>query len=442
MNSDSSFDRESFQALLANAYSVQQSGMKPESLAAIIEIQRVVTSDGVAADYAMNLVAERARAVANASGIGVALLEGNQLVHRAGSGTALQNVGSQLTAVLSIAGCDHPRREILRVEDARTDSRIEAEICRQFDVQALLLVPIYRDRAMIGVLEVLYQEAHSFSEPEVRTYQLMATLAGDASALRVAGAERAPVSSTISRAVLRMNAQLQSLGHGLNRVAEVAIESRSHAWYESLLDFWRQLALQGTAVKGKLSRIRLPEWHWPETSKPKFRWSHIALPALRWPRLRVNMQWRNNANLIWNVAAVSLVLALAMIAAVARHYSTVLPVAESSPAAVTPVPAQTPLLPEQQPAAIPAVKTRAAAVHDADAPSASFKRLRVGKDEVDYVADDVTIRQFRPVPAPKKARRASKQVRIGEDVTVRYFNSAPAAGRPTATDTTEQAVKD
>ena len=46
MNTDQSFDRESFQSLLANAFSVQQSGMTPESLAAIIEIQRVVAGAG------------------------------------------------------------------------------------------------------------------------------------------------------------------------------------------------------------------------------------------------------------------------------------------------------------------------------------------------------------------------------------------------------------
>ena len=129
MNTHQSFDRESFQSLLANAFSVQQSGMAPESLAAIIEIQRVVTGDGVDAGYAMNLLVERARGIADASGIGIAVLEGNQLVHRAGSGTALENVGSQLTAVFSSAAHDHPRKEILRVENAATDSRIEGEIC-------------------------------------------------------------------------------------------------------------------------------------------------------------------------------------------------------------------------------------------------------------------------------------------------------------------------
>ena len=438
MNADSSFDRESFQSLLANAYSVQQSGISPESLAAIIEIQRVVATEDVDALCAMNLVAERARMVASASGIGVALLEGNQLVHRAGSGAGQQNVGSQLTAVLSIAACDHPRREILRVEDARTDSRIEAEICRQFDVQALLMVPIYRDQAMIGVLEVLFQEPHAFTEPETRTYQLMATLAGDASALQVAGPERVPVSSTVSRALLRMNSQVQSLAQGLQRNAEISVQSGARVWYQSLFAKLQQFAQVGTSVKENVRRIRMPKWSWPTTPllmRPR------ALPKLRWPAALSNIQWRNRQNAIWNGAAISLVLALAVIAAVARHYST-LPLAQSSRGVATPAASQAVTLPQQQTDATPVLKAKTAPIPDASAPNSGFQRVRVGKNEVDYVAEDVTVRQFRPQATPKKNGAWSKQVNIGEDVTVRYFNSAPATGRPTLTEAAEQTVKD
>lgn len=442
MNPDSSFDRESFQSLLANAYSVQQSGMDPESLAAIIEIQRVVTADDVDAVYAMNLVAERARLVANASGIGVALLDGNHLVHRAGSGAALQHVGSQLAAVLSIAACDHSRREILRVEDARTDSRIEAEICRQFDVQALLMVPIYREHSMIGVLEVLFQEPHVFSEPEIRTYQLMATLAGDASALQPRTRVPVPVGSTVSRALLRMNSQFQSLAQGLNRKAQPAVRSERPAWYRPLFTSLQQFLAMQSSVKENLSRIRLPRWHWPHIAVPSFGWREIILNKRRRPGAASNIQWRNRANLVWNGAAISLVLALAIIAAVARHYSTLPSLAESSHNVVAPASNPAPALPQQPTSAMPVVRAKGAPVHDAGAPSSAFRRVRVRNNEVDYIADDVTVRQFRARPEPKKARAWSKQVNIGQDVTVRYFNSAPATGRPTVTETADQAIKD
>ena len=112
-------DRESFQSLLANAFSVQQSGMTPQSLTSIIEIQRTISKDDIAIDSALRLIADRAQAVGHASGIGIALLQENQLVHRAGIGSASQLVGSQLAAVFSASVNVHPRREILRVGECQ-----------------------------------------------------------------------------------------------------------------------------------------------------------------------------------------------------------------------------------------------------------------------------------------------------------------------------------
>ena len=451
MNTHQSFDRESFQSLLANAFSVQQSGMAPESLAAIIEIQRVVTGDGVDAGYAMNLLVERARGIANASGIGIAVLEGNQLVHRAGSGTALENVGSQLTAVFSSAAHDHPRKEILRVENAATDSRIEGEICRQFDVQALLMVPIYREHAMMGVLEVFFNEPHVFSEPEVRTYQLMATLAGDASALPLVTAEKSIVSSsTLARALLRMNQQVRQLTVTRQRAPEVPSEARAESSYTQILSAVRKWdaraygAQLASSAAEHLRHIRLPKWQLPRARRPRLSWYKPALERLHRDLLLFQAQWpsRSRGKLLLNVAAVSVVLVLAIMAAIARHQSTILPVADSSSGNTTPLPAQPLSAVDQQIVAPSPLKPNASA-RDAGAPTASFKRVWAGKDEVDYISDDVTIRHFRPLPTPKKSSAWNKQVNIGKDVTVRYFNSPPLpTAEPSGQQASEQAVKD
>jgi GAF domain len=450
MNTHQSFDRESFQSLLANAFSVQQSGMAPESLAAIIEIQRVVAGGGVDAHDAMNLVAERAQGVADASGIGIALLEGNQLVHRAGSGTALQNVGSQLTAVLSHAAHDHPRREILRVENAATDSRIEGEICRQFDVEALLMVPIYREHAMMGVLEVFFKRPHVFSEPEVRTYQLMATLAGDASALPVVAAEKSAVrSSTLARALLRMNLPVRQLAVTGQRAPEAPTAARPESSYAKIISAVRKWdarayggKLAGSAAES-LRGIRLPKWQLPHLPRPTVSWRKTALALRRDLRL-LQAQWPNQlrGKLILNVAAVSVVLVLAIMAAIARHQSTMSPVADSSSSSTITAPKQPVPAVDQQTAAPTSLKPHAS-MRDAGAPTASFKRVWAGKDEVDYIADDVTIRHFRPLPTPKKSAVWSKQVNIGNDVTVRYFKAPPVpAVQPAAQQAVDEAVKD
>jgi len=452
-----SFDRESFQSLLANAFSVQQSGMAPESLAAIIEIQRVVAGGEVGAHDAMNLVAERAQSVADASGIGIALLEGNQLVHRAGSGTALQNVGSQLTAVLSHAAHDHPRREILRVENAATDSRIEGEICRQFDVEALLMVPIYREHAMMGVLEVFFKRPHVFSEPEVRTYQLMATLAGDASALPVVVAEKSAVrSSTLARALLRMNVPVRQLAVTRQRAPEEPTAAMPESSYAKIISAYAEIItavrkwdarayggkLAGSAAEG-LRRIRLPKWQLPQLPRLTASWRKTALALPRDPRL-LQAQWPNHlrGKLVLNVAAVSVVLVLAIMAAIARHQSTISPVADSSSSSTITSAKQPVPVVDQQTVAPSSLKPHASG-RDAGAPTASFKRVWAGKDEVDYIADDVTIRHFRPLPTPKKSAVWSKQVNIGNDVTVRYFKAPTVpAVQPAAQQTVDEAVKD
>jgi hypothetical protein len=448
MSTPDSFDRESFQSLLANAFSVQQSGMSPESLAAIIEIQRIVSKDDINADSAMNLIAERATKVAGASGIAIALLAGNQLVHCAGVGSASKLLGSQLAAVLATAGQNHPRREILRVEDARTDSRIEADICRQFEAQALLMVPIYRDGAMMGVFEVLFNQPHNFREPEVRTYQLMATLAGDASALPLQHSKQELARpSSVPHALWRIISETQH--HQIPR-AHVPQPVQQY-WYDSMYAKMSAAVRHATStarvpelVKETIARLQslsLPNLRWPRVSLPTFEYPRIPLRTLRW-RSAFHSTWSSRAVLSefrWQLAAVALLIVGAVAAPIVRHRSTSSAVNSSgqipSPAASQisspdPLPVSTTAKP--QPGTLP---------RDAQAPNRAFRRVRVGKNEVDYVADDVTIRRFQTGSATIETRPSKKEVKIGEDVTVRYFNGQhlPQAQPASAT---EQSVRE
>ena len=63
---------------------------------------------------------------------------------------------------------------------------------------------------------------------------------------------------------------------------------------------------------------------------------------------------------------------------------------------------------------------------NAMAPSPAFRRVQ-GPNEVDYVAEDVTIRHFITRPTRTRARSVWKQVAIGKDVTVRYFSNESTA---------------
>jgi hypothetical protein len=65
-------------------------------------------------------------------------------------------------------------------------------------------------------------------------------------------------------------------------------------------------------------------------------------------------------------------------------------------------------------------------------PGPEFERVRVGPNEVDYIADDVTVRHFIPTFARPRVPRAYEEVHFGPDVTTRYFSSKSAVGPRTA----------
>jgi len=171
MSNGMRIDRESFQSFLADAFAVQQSGLNPQTLATFVAIQRFMASDEFDLDTAIHMIAECALGVAQAAGVAIAQLVDNELVYRAGIGTAAEDVGRHIPAVLSASSPDRP--EILRVENAAANPRIEAEICRQFGAMSLIMLPIQHNHALAGVLQVLFNEAHSFDEHEVRAYRVL-----------------------------------------------------------------------------------------------------------------------------------------------------------------------------------------------------------------------------------------------------------------------------
>jgi len=180
MSNDSSVDRESFQKLLASAFALQQSQIDSQSLSAIVELERLIMRGELDLDGALPLIADRARNVANATGVAIGLLKGDQLVYRAGSGSAAAYIGKRVLATLTVSADRKVSGELLRVENAQTDPRIEAGVCRQFGAKSLLVLLIYQDRAVAGLLHVLFSEPHVFQDREVCIYRLMAGLIGEA----------------------------------------------------------------------------------------------------------------------------------------------------------------------------------------------------------------------------------------------------------------------
>jgi len=180
MSSNSRFDPEPLQSIFANAYAVQEGGIDADALRAIVEIQELIDANDSYPDAAVRLVAERARSLADADGTAIGILKQGRLVYEAGTGSAAHYVGRFVDATLCASRSRGTRLEILRVEDADSDTRIQSAICRQFGAKSLLILPIYCEDSLSGVLQVFFSNAHKFSDAEVRSYWVLTGLLGGA----------------------------------------------------------------------------------------------------------------------------------------------------------------------------------------------------------------------------------------------------------------------
>ncbi len=207
-------DRETFQQLLANASATQESQISAESLSAAMDLHL---------DGAMRYIVEATQKVADAAGVGIALLKRDRLTYRAGIGSCANCVGLQVAASLTVCAGAKTNREILRVENAQTDTRIEADICRQFGANALLILPIYREGAVAGVFDVRFNGAHSFEDHEIQTYRSMAEQV-EVALSRVAQLEHEPERPQAVEAALAAAADAASIPNVPVQVATPELE--------------------------------------------------------------------------------------------------------------------------------------------------------------------------------------------------------------------------
>jgi hypothetical protein len=394
MSSRPTLDRESFQQLLANAFAVQESRVDRQSLSAIVELQGLIAKGELDAAGVMHLIVDRARNVAHATGVAIGLLKGNRLVYQAGSGGASTFIGRHAMASLTVSTDIQASREILRVENAESDTRIEAAICRQFGAKSLLILLIFNDRNVAGLLEVFFSEPHAFQDHEVRAYRLMAGLIEEAIS-RAAQPQREKTVAAELPANPHAVEQISQKKKFPNGAGPAAVSVSKHPAYQ-----------HGAAALAGPREVAAPR-------RPALL---ARIPSQRAPLVPWHKRWE----LALAVCA-TVVLLICWIAYGGRGFGSRLGASAQpgSPAFEQPVPFQ--------PAkAIPA--TSISKIQPSPVPSkqrgsakTTFKRVRVGKNEVDYVRDDVTLRYFTNNSPPRRPVGGRKVAYIGDDVTVRYF---------------------
>ncbi len=376
--------------------------MNAESLTAIVELQRAVATSETDVERAMDAIALRARKVANATGIAIGLLKGDRLVYRAGTGSGVTYVGRHVMATLCTSGHNSASGEILRVENAQTDRRIEAAICRQFGAHSMLILPIYHDGTLAGVLDVLFDEAHAFEHGEVLTYRLMATLVGEAMSY-AARAEQKKTSADLSAVRQSVGLTRPLRGEALNDRASVVAATTNCVLYPARGTFMSRA--------GKLSVLmRLA---WAALNRPK-----------RFPLCKG--KWEMSVG----VAAVVIACWIGF-----SHRRPALISGVSGPQGSNAIEQQRPVAPRKR-----ILANDTSNVQTPPSPEPSERktsrsmppRVMDRNIRVRYLSDDVTVRYFTRKPAPQQVLDRNTRVRyLSDDVTVRYVTPEPPVSQST-----------
>ena len=127
-------------------------------------------------DEVLQLVADRAQVITGCDGVMIALSEGASIVCRASSGQLLVERGVHLvTASEFLQDCVDSGR-ILRCDDCQVDARVELDLCQLVGARSTVLVPLRGRQAPLGVLQAFARAPFSFTDDDVRCFDLFAEL--------------------------------------------------------------------------------------------------------------------------------------------------------------------------------------------------------------------------------------------------------------------------
>lgn len=150
-------------------------GIGTDRLEAIVETLNRINAADPTLDQVLEMVLDRARELTGAGGAVVELADEDEMVYRAASGRAVNNVGMRLKIASSLSGLCVRQNKVLRCDDTETDDRVDKEACRRIHARSMLVAPLVHQEAVVGVLKVFADQANAFDDDDVETLRMLAS---------------------------------------------------------------------------------------------------------------------------------------------------------------------------------------------------------------------------------------------------------------------------
>lgn len=152
----------------------------------------------------LQLVVYRLDSLTGAAGSVVEVVDGEDMVYRAGSGVTRAHVGLRLKRDSSISGLCVHTREVLYCVDSELDERVDRAACRRIGVRSMVVAPLFYEGKAIGVLKTMSSNPNAFSRADMQTLQLMAGLTGSAIAHQSAFSAKETILAELNVALLEI----------------------------------------------------------------------------------------------------------------------------------------------------------------------------------------------------------------------------------------------
>lgn len=148
--------------------------MHNETLLDLIQLQADIAHLGPHLSEVITLAVEGILPILGADGAAIELVENNELVYRAVSGSLSGYLGFRIPIQGSLAGLSIQKSEPLVTNDIFNDDRVHEAAKRVEGLKSMMVQPLVHEQQVVGVLKVISSQTHFFHEKEITPISLLA----------------------------------------------------------------------------------------------------------------------------------------------------------------------------------------------------------------------------------------------------------------------------
>jgi diguanylate cyclase (GGDEF)-like protein len=146
----------------------------------IINTQEKLNEPNISLNTFIKVAAQQAQNLTHATGTVIELIEDDNLVYQAATGSLDNFEGQQNDKNDGISGLCLSTHQVIRSDDVENDSRIHADEYSKLQAKSLVITPFFHENNVTGVIKVISSELNAFSDIDIQTIRVIAGLIGSA----------------------------------------------------------------------------------------------------------------------------------------------------------------------------------------------------------------------------------------------------------------------